>query len=66
MTIKNQMANLANKEMSRREFLRYSGMIVLSIVGITGLLRVVTSFNNDSTKNNGAKSNGYGSSYFGR
>ncbi|MCL2037644.1 hypothetical protein FWG95_01410 [Candidatus Saccharibacteria bacterium] len=67
MTLKTQVAKLANKEMDRREFLKYSGVILLGVVGITGLMRIMTSFGGDSATVNGAtRRNYYGSSQFGK
>jgi hypothetical protein len=67
MTLKTQVAKLANKEMDRRTFLKYSGVILLSAIGITGLMRVITSVGNDLGKSGSTgRRNYYGSSNFGR
>lgn len=67
MTLKTKVATLANKEMSRRDFLKYSGVIVLSAIGITSLMRMITSFGNDSVALDGiSRRNYYGSSSFGK
>ena len=66
MTLKAKVANLANKEMSRRDFLKYSGVILLSAIGITGLMRVITSVGNEFTGNSTKRANTYGSSFYSR
>lgn len=66
--IKSQLDGLLNQEMDRKSFLRYSGGIVLALIGVTGLLRVLLSARTTSplidepTK----KTHGYGSSRYGQ
>jgi len=67
MTLKTQVAKLANKEMDRRDFLKYSGVILLSAIGFTSLMRILTSFGGDSATLSGTtRRNYYGSSNFGK
>lgn len=59
----NNLARLMNKEMDRKDFLKYSGGVLLAVVGVTGLLNTLLRLGNeDSNKKNG----GYGSSAYGR
>lgn len=52
-----------NKEMDRRDFLKYGAGVVLAVVGITGLLNTIFKIGeSDASKT----SNGYGSSPYGR
>lgn len=48
-TIKSQINDLLQQEMDRKSFLRYSGGIVLALLGVTGLLRILLSSNKTSS-----------------
>jgi hypothetical protein len=66
--IKSQLDGLLNQEMDRKNFLRYSGGIVLALLGVTGLIRILLSSNKtnplvDSTQK---QSGGYGTSRYGQ
>lgn len=64
--IKNQMKDLLGKEMDRKDFLKYAGGIILTIVGVTGLLRVLLGSSQESSHNDAQRrSGGYGSSGYG-
>lgn len=39
--IKKQLDSLLNQEMDRKNFLKYSGGILLAVLGITGLIRIL-------------------------
>jgi len=41
VAIKNQIQALVQKEMDRKEFLKYGGGLLLAVIGVTGLLRVI-------------------------
>lgn len=62
-----QIDTLLNQEMDRKNFLRYSGGIILALIGVTGLLRLLlnnrTSPLIDTPKE---KRGGYGSSRYGQ
>lgn len=58
----NQLAQLMGKEMDRKEFLKYSGGVLLAVIGVTGLLNTIFRLSNQSE---GGRS-GYGTSSYGR
>lgn len=64
MAIKTQIAKIASKEMDRRDFLKYSGVVLLSAFGITSLLRVMTMVGGEPRA--GHRANTYGTAKFGR
>ena len=39
--IKQQFNNLLQKEMDRKDFLKYSGGVVLAAVGVTGMVKLL-------------------------
>ncbi|MDB5161776.1 MAG: hypothetical protein JWM52_284 [Candidatus Saccharibacteria bacterium] len=68
VSIKKQLDALLNQEMDRKNFLRYSGGIVLALIGVTGLVRILLSSKGVTPglleqPNN---SHGYGSSKYGK
>lgn len=63
MTKNNQIARLMSKEMDRKDFLKYSGGVLLAVVGVTGLLNTLFRIGGD---NSTTSHNGYGSSSYGR
>ena len=65
MKISTQIAQLMGKEMDRKDFLKYSGGVLLAVIGITGLLHTLTQFGGGTSDENG-KDGGYGSSPYGR
>lgn len=66
--IRSQLDGLLNQEMDRKSFLRYSGGIVLALIGVTGLLRVLLSTRtaNPLIDELPKKTHGYGSSRYGQ
>lgn len=63
-----QIDTLLNQEMDRKNFLRYSGGILLALLGVTGLVRLLLSTKTttpllEDQKN---RSHGYGSSKYGQ
>lgn len=66
--IRSQLDGLLNQEMDRKSFLRYSGGIVLALIGVTGLLRILlsTRTTNPLTDESPKKTHGYGSSRYGQ
>jgi hypothetical protein len=54
----NKLAQLMERKMDRRDFLKYGIGVVLALVGITGLLRTLTGDNQSS--------NGYGDRPYGQ
>ncbi len=41
MTDKNIIKNIKDKEMDRKDFLKYSGLVILSIIGFKALISVL-------------------------
>lgn len=66
--IRSQLDGLLNQEMDRKNFLRYSGGIVLALLGVTGLIRILLSSKttNPLIDEPQKKSHGYGSSRYGQ
>ncbi len=67
--IKKQLDTLLAQEMDRKNFLQYSGGIVLALLGVTGLIRIILSSNRiGSTAATPQQpiSRGYGSSRYGQ
>lgn len=67
--IKTQLDGLLNQEMDRKNFLRYSGGIVLALLGVTGLIRILLSSNKINPLVDSAtqkQSSGYGTSRYGQ
>ena len=56
----NHIAKLLTKEMDRKDFLKYSGGVLLAVIGVTGLLNTLSKVGGDDNKN------GYGTSAYGR
>jgi hypothetical protein len=66
MNIQTQLKELMEQEMDRKKFLSFSGGIVLSVIGVTGLIAHLTRQNLklQSTQSQ-EQSSGYGASYYG-
>lgn len=58
------ISQLMNKEMDRKDFLKYGAGVMLAVVGITGLLNTLLRVGGESDTSK--TSNGYGSSPYGR
>ena len=56
-----QIQEITAKEMTRQEFLKFTGVSFLSIIGVWGLLHNLQSLQNKSLKS----SNGYSSQTYG-
>ena len=56
------IARIMSKEMDRKDFLKYSGGVLLAVVGITGLLETLSRIGSDGKRQTG----GYGGSSYGR
>jgi hypothetical protein len=61
--IKDKLEQLYETEMSRYDFLKYVGVIFLSVIGVTGLLHALTQTQSRSPGT--AVQHGYGSSPYG-
>lgn len=57
------IAKLMNKEMDRKDFLKYGAGVALAVVGVTGLLNTLLRLGGESDT---SKTAGYGSSPYGR
>ena len=68
MKIKNQIDALLQEKMDRKDFLKYSGTVVLGVIGVTGLLRMILgSRGTTSVSSNGSKgASVYGNSAYGK
>jgi hypothetical protein len=66
--IKSQLDTLLNQEMDRKNFLRYSGGILLALLGVTGLVRILLSSSktNPLVDDTQKGPSGYGSSRYGQ
>jgi hypothetical protein len=65
--IKKQLDALLTQEMDRKSFLRYSGGILLAVLGVTGLIRLLLSSPKTSVLADPQhKPTGYGASRYGQ
>jgi len=73
--IKQQLNSLLQKEMDRKDFLKYSGGVLLAAVGVTGMVRMLLqqggiAFPAHATQTNASQlkesAMGYGGSSYGR
>jgi hypothetical protein len=60
----NQIARIMSKEMDRKDFLKYSGGVLLAVIGVTSLLSTLSRLGGDSHENESKDT--YGSSPYGR
>jgi hypothetical protein len=58
----NQIARLMSKEMDRKDFLKYSGGVLLAVIGVSGLLNTLLRLGGDRGDSRG----GYGGRSYGR
>ncbi|HEY5695380.1 MAG TPA: hypothetical protein VIQ80_00945 [Candidatus Saccharimonadales bacterium] len=58
---KKRITQLLAKEMNRKDFLKYSGGVLLAAVGVTGLLNTLLRLGGEDDKKGG-----YGTSAYGR
>jgi hypothetical protein len=61
LRINKQLTSILNKQMDRKDFLKYSGGVLLAVVGITGLLNALSGTGNDDS----ARGGGYGNTPYG-
>ncbi len=65
--MKHGIAKLMNKEMDRKDFLKYSAGVMLAVVGVTGLLNTLFNLSGSPEAAEQSKSSGgYGGSAYGR
>lgn len=66
--IKTQLDSLLSQEMDRKNFLRYSGGIVLALLGVTGLIRILLNSQKATLAptETQKQSQGYGTSRYGQ
>ncbi len=60
MMLSSELSELLDTEMDRKEFLAYAGATVLAVVGVSGLLKMLT-----APLKSKSVSSGYGSSVYG-
>ena len=63
-TIKQQIDSLVQKEMDRKDFLKYVAGLVMAVIGITGFTRIL--LDPETRKLSRKTMSGYGSSTYGR
>lgn len=63
MAMNNQIARLMSKEMDRKDFLKYSGGVLLAVIGVSGLLNTLLRLGGER---GGESRGGYGGSPYGR
>ncbi|HEU4716087.1 MAG TPA: hypothetical protein VFS14_04640 [Candidatus Saccharimonadales bacterium] len=61
MAVNKQIAQLMTKEMDRKDFLKYSGGVLLAVIGVSGLLNTLLRLGGDRESRGG-----YGGSAYGR
>lgn len=61
MVKNSQVARLMSKEMDRKDFLKYSGGVLLAVIGVTGLLNTLFRLGGEQ-----GPRGGYGGSSYGR
>lgn len=65
--VKPSITRLMSQKMDRRDFLRYSGGILLAVIGVTGLVNTIFKAGGQQTQTSDKpKSNGYGMSPYGK
>ena len=66
MSTKKLIQTISEKEMDRKEFLKYSGYALLSLVGLKGLVNLIIPSTNTQIKSkNETVSRGFGSGKYG-
>lgn len=69
MAIKTQIEALLQEKMDRKDFLKYSGTVILGIIGVTGLLRMVLGSRgllDSQPQGQQSQGSGYGNSSYGK
>ena len=66
--VREQLDAVFNKEMDRKNFLKFGGGIILSLLGVTGLMRLLLGATHTQLPGQvePPTSNGYGSSRYGQ
>jgi len=62
----NKVQELLQQEISRKDFLRYIGLALLGMVGVTAMLQNLTNTLSTSGKTEKKSDSGYGMSPYGR
>jgi hypothetical protein len=62
---KNIIQTISDKEMDRKDFLRYVGVILLGVVGLKGLATLIASSEKALTNSDKTKGSGFGSGRYG-
>ncbi|HUQ85067.1 MAG TPA: hypothetical protein VM077_01980 [Candidatus Limnocylindrales bacterium] len=62
--VKKNLQQLLEKRMTRKKFIATSGMMALTVLGVTGTLKKITEL--PQAENTTPKSNGFGSSPYGK
>jgi len=60
--VNKSVAKLMTKEMDRKDFLKYTGGVVLAVIGVTGLMNTLMKLGG----NDNHQSGGYGGSAYGK
>lgn len=64
--LKQQVDQLLDREIDRKQFLQYSAAIILAAFGVTGLINAILSSGPQLPKKSAPQPSGYGSSGYGR
>ncbi|MCX6728291.1 MAG: hypothetical protein NTV39_00775 [Candidatus Saccharibacteria bacterium] len=67
MTKKNIFQTIKNKEMDRKDFLKYSGLTLAAVVGLKGIISILSAEESSKIVNNSHKdsTHGFGSGKYG-
>lgn len=63
--IKKELRDILEKEMDRKDYLKYLGVGLMAIVGLTSAAKAVTSFHARNETGTRSSNTGYGSSSYG-
>jgi len=64
--IKQQMSDLLQKEMDRKDFLKHMGVAAVALIGVPAVIKALTQATDSSTRSPSTKNSlGYGSSAYG-
>lgn len=68
MAIKAQIDALLQEKMDRKDFLKYSGTVILGVIGITGLVRMLLGSRGltGPSDSESKQASGYGNSSYGK
>jgi hypothetical protein len=64
--IKNNITSLMSKEMDRKNFLKYTGGVLLAVVGVTGLINTLLKLGGEPTESSESRKSGYGGNGYGQ